>query len=164
MREKLKELIEGFPRDWKRRWAATRGPGHACGEVGLFRKAVESYDKVRRLERATFSVKAIEQSANLRCRWAVAVWRRSQQLASNHDRDTLRDATDEIDKAIDEVFCEAIKDIELLLQIGETKERFSLLGSAYKRQAFVTTCCRSRRCFEGHEASVQKGASLGTEA
>ena len=98
--------------------------GNAYGQVGLFEKAIAHYQRARTVEDGRLSVKAIEQSANLRCRWTAQLF----QGAPKEWRTTAQ-----------QVIKEAIADIELLLAVGETVERRALLGSAHKRHALTTT-------------------------
>ncbi len=98
--------------------------GKAYGEVGMYEEAVRYYERAATTEKATLSVKSLEQFANLRCRWTVQLWRDSRG--------------DKPSKHALEVINSAISDIKLLLKVGKTIERYSLLASAYKRKALVT--------------------------
>ena len=67
----------------------------------------------------------IEQLANLQAKLAVKQW---QDSSSEADQPTSA-----------ELVNEAIDMMNDLLKFGESSERLSILGSAYKRKAWITT-------------------------
>ncbi len=130
-RKKLANLVDSLPADWKKDARMLEALGRAYGEVRQFEDAIDCYGQLRTLEEATFSIKALEQSANLRCRWTAELWQQSRAGATADAPKATANPVAVID--------EAIRDIELLLDIGATNERLSLMGSAWKRKALVTT-------------------------
>lgn len=142
-RAKLKELTGQIPESWKRDARLLTALGSAYGQVGLFDKAVAAYDRAREAEDALLSIKAIEQSANLRCRWAASLVRKG---ASRKQRA----------EAV-KIVSSAVSDLETLIKIGKTKERFALLGGARKRQALVMTGSQRihavKQMLEGYQAA-----------
>ena len=127
--KELADIVDSIPSNWQSDAGLLEALGRAYGEVRLFEKAIDCYRQLRTMEQATFSLKALEQSTNLRCRWTTYLWQQSRDRSSG-DVTVKNDSVAVIDAAI--------KDIELLLQIGETNERLSLMGSASKRKALVS--------------------------
>lgn len=99
-------------------------------ELNLLDEALERYEALRKINRAEFSVQAIEQVSNLRIKSLLA--KAKNQL----DKAGLNNLSREM-KLIR-------KDFDNLIIIGKTPERYSLLGSAYKKLAWI----RDRHRFE----------------
>lgn len=118
----LKGNLERFrnkvPQSWWTESAKlSEAAGDACSELRMFGEAVEHYDLAARAEEATVSMRAIEQAANLRARHAVDLMARDDVKSA--------DLVAMVEKSI--------SDLKHLLEISPTAERYSLLGSAYKR-------------------------------
>jgi tetratricopeptide (TPR) repeat protein len=109
------------PADWWQSASLCAVAGDAFAEVGQFEKAVEYYDRMLGAEKATAPMKAVEQLASCRARWAGALIRQ--------DSADIVKAQDLLDKAE--------KDLRSLIAIGETSERYSLLGSVLKHRALM---------------------------
>jgi len=90
----------------------------AYGEAEAFDKAVGHLESAQRNAAASMTLRDQEQLPNLRARAALACWLQGKP------------ATAQIDHSISE-----IKD---LLRASETVERFALLGSAWRRRAWVS--------------------------
>lgn len=84
-------------------------------------RAVELYGKLLKLDKALYSVKAIEQLMNVKAKMVVAEFLNQKQ--------TKADTLDELNK-----ICTQLESIN---KIGESSERYSLLGSTFKRMAFI---------------------------
>lgn len=97
--------------------------GNCCGELNHFEAAIRYYERVTTAERADAPIRALEQLANLRVRWAST-------LAGNRTR-ACGEALGELDSA------EQL--LRGLLAMGKTAERYNLLGSVQKRRALLTT-------------------------
>lgn len=100
--------------------------GAAFTEVGKFERAIYYYERVVRAEVATAPIKALEQLASCKVRWAGSLVRR--------DPDAKREP--DVKKAT-QLLNEAEEVLRHLLGIGETSERWSLLGSLMKRRALL---------------------------
>jgi hypothetical protein len=118
----LEALVGTVPEEWRRTPALCAAVAAAYGELNHFEAAIRYYEWVTTAEQADAPVRALEQLANLRVRWA-------RTLAG-------KDAGAR-DKALSE-----LKSAELLLRgllaVGETAERYNLLGSLQKRRAMLT--------------------------
>ncbi len=116
----VKERQEG----WLKQADVAAALGLAYGELGLFKQAIAHLTAAIAKEKADYPLRIVEQRANFKSRWAVALKR----------FDEARDDTPKPQQLIDET----IADLERLLQFSETGERLSLLGSTYKRCAWIT--------------------------
>ncbi|WP_111671088.1 CHAT domain-containing protein [Algoriphagus litoralis] len=119
-------------------------------KLGDYKTALIHYEKLTKLEKAGFSLRALEQYCNVTCKYWV------EEFAANPKK--KKEAQTEVDSAISR--------ITSLLALGETSERYSLLGSAYKRklmlqkddkQAFIETVKNSSKAyFKAAEISKYK--------
>lgn len=119
--EDIVASVRAKQQDWLKLSAITAALGLAYGETGNFQKAIEYLDQALCAAKAEYSVSAIEQRANFKTRYAVALSRAS--------KDEQKKASPLID--------EAIQELNTLNAFGVSVERYSLLGSAYKRGAWV---------------------------
>jgi len=96
--------------------------GRAYGELYLFEQAVEQYQAALASDMSIVSVKAVEQLANLRARAAVQKYeeRRDPQAAVD-----IKESVEQLDRLNKAFF--------------KTPERLSLIGSAYKRLAQISS-------------------------
>ncbi|MDQ6842880.1 MAG: CHAT domain-containing protein, partial [Bacteroidota bacterium] len=83
-------------------------------------KAISRFRAVMAMEMAGFSVRTLEKYCNIRAKKCVS------DFLKNGDRKKLSKEMDG-----------AIKDLHMLLEISPTSERYSLLGSSYKRKAII---------------------------
>ncbi|OOG77085.1 CHAT domain-containing protein [Algoriphagus sp. A40] len=90
-------------------------------KLGDYQKAMELYQELSGLENAGYSVRAMEQYCNISCKYWV------QEFSKTPSK------REEALKSIDL----AIAQLGFLNKIGETSERYSLIGSAFKRQLTV---------------------------
>ncbi len=90
-------------------------------KLGNYQKAIEFYEKLTKLEKAGFSIRAIEQYCNITCKYWVEEFAKSPKKRG------------EAKLAIEG----AILKLQSLLSLGVTSERYSLLGSAYKRELML---------------------------
>ena len=136
IRNTLQAQSEGFDRDypeWMEDARLLEALGEAFGEAYWFEEAVRYYDKAIESGKSTAAIKAVEQSANFHVRLAV---RKFSNDPSEYGKSKAEIETQ-------------IKRIEKLMEtIGETPERWSVIGSGYKRLAQVTaersqTACNS---------------------
>ena len=97
--------------------------GCAFAELAKFERAVYYYERVLSAEHASAPIKALEQLANCQVRWAGELIR--------SDPPDVKKAKKLLDQSE-----EALRH---LLGLGETAERWSLLGSVMKRRALVSS-------------------------
>jgi tetratricopeptide (TPR) repeat protein len=90
-------------------------------KLGNYQRAIGHYEELTKLEKAGFSFRALEQYCNVTCKYWVEEFAR--------DPKKQKEAVTEIQKAIAK--------LESLLSLGVTSERYSLLGSAYKRELML---------------------------
>jgi len=151
LRERIDKILKRADQAWLKRGDVTAAMGLAYGELGEFDKAIENLDQAFSAEKAEFSVRAIEQRANFKSRWAVELAHSGRKADG--------------DKEPGELIQEAIEELERLTFFTKTVERLSLLGSAYKRKAWISfgsdrkaalECMAS--CYqEAHENTYQSG-------
>ncbi len=133
--------------DWLDRADVSEAIGLALGELGDFDGAVEYLDRAIDADDATLSLRAIEQRANLRARGAAQGAFRAKGSSARRM----------IQRSIDELV--------QLGHFGETVERLSLIGSAYKSLACVATGAKRRQALANMAAAYQKAhdRSLSTK-
>jgi tetratricopeptide (TPR) repeat protein len=90
-------------------------------KIGDYSRAISLYEKLIRLEKAGYSFRAMEQYCNITCKYWVEEFSRFPKKR------------EEAIKGIEH----AILRLNSLLALGATAERFSLLGSAYKRKLML---------------------------
>jgi hypothetical protein len=130
--QRLEERVAQTPEAWWKSADLCATTAAAFAELGQFDRAVEYYDIAATAERALGTLRAVEQLASCRVRSAGAL------LAS--DPPDVAKASDLLEKAEGT--------LRHLLAIGETSERWSLLGSLMKRRALLP----------GIEAKARRGA------
>ncbi len=133
MGERIASLLARIPgskRDaWLERADVASAVGFAWGEIGAFAKALEWLDRAVQTGVGDCPIRAIELSANFRARLAAEKW--------NELRLSLGDS------ALESLRSDLIKQIKTAIasldSLGPTEERLNLLGSAWKRLAWVQT-------------------------
>ncbi len=148
----LEARVSQSPAGW---WASAdlcARAGHCFTELGEFERAIEYYDRVREAERGTAPIAAFEQLASCQVRWAGALLQETP--ADTAKAVTLLDAAE--------------SRLRSLLNLGETSERWSLLGSVMQRRVLVPalTGAARREALQkmsdayraAYERSVQSGA------
>jgi hypothetical protein len=121
----LIRFVQGERSEWLALGRVRAALANALGELDRFDEALAHYAKAREASRGDFPVRAVEQCANLMTRAAVATAR-----ARADAPDALEEARHRIEDA------KAL--MERLLDVGETPERLSIMGAAFKRQAMVS--------------------------
>jgi hypothetical protein len=144
----LEAVVHSVPESWWRSPAVCAAVAEAYGEVGEFEKAIARYDRIRTAHHADAPIRALEQLANLRCRWAAELGRKDAGAAAA--------ALEHLDGA------EAL--LGGLLAIGETYERYSMLASVHKRRAMLTTdVAARRRALADMRAAYDKAVTIAGE-
>jgi hypothetical protein len=122
-------------RKWLGTGAVAAALGRAYGEAGLLDRAVEYYSSALGSEDGAITLKDVEQCANLMGRLAVQQWSRN-----GSSPEVTSQSTETIARAI-HILKDLLGGLSTALggSAGErfTSERLALLGSAYKRLAWV---------------------------
>ncbi|MGH8718766.1 MAG: CHAT domain-containing protein, partial [Burkholderiales bacterium] len=119
-------LVQQQHQDGLNRPDVSAALGLAYGELGAYEEAISHLDHALSAEKAEFSVRAMEQRANFKIRFAAKLVGESRTRAGK----LIKEAIDELGK---------------LSEWATTSERLSLLGSAYKRQALVAVMSKRAR-------------------
>jgi len=108
----LERFIKKVPKAfWQESASLYEVVGNCYAELKIFDQAIHFYEKAIDAGKGEVSLRVIEQAANLRARWA-------KRSASPKDAVAL--------------IKRSIQDLENLINISKSAERYSLLGSAYK--------------------------------
>ncbi len=131
--QSLDQLSKRVPSDRHEEWSQADAAallGTLYGEMEDYDRAIAQLDKALSANKAEFPVKALEQRANYRVKRALKF------------RQT--DDKSEKDKAIADIK-HAIEELNVLNNMAATTERLSLLGSAYKRLAWMHSVKSERK-------------------
>ena len=110
---------------WLDRPDVAAAVGLAYGEFGMFDKALPHLDRALKGEKAGVEVRVVEQLADFKSRRAVEL---KQGAAAGEDK-----------RSPDQLIRESFDELQALESFGETARRLSLLGSASRRKAWVTS-------------------------
>jgi tetratricopeptide (TPR) repeat protein len=127
---------------WESIDKAIVGLARAYAEISDFESAVPLYERALRAEGASVTLKDFEQCANIRARLAA-----DRAEAGIIGR---RAAVRQIRTSI--------RDLNCLIEVGPTSERWSLLGSAYKRLAQTRGRSRAEKDIASMSAAYAKAA------
>ena len=117
-----KKINNEWP-DWLKDSGLQEALGEAFGEVYLFDQAIENYQLALDNKKCAASIKAVEQLANIRTRMAVQIF----DTNPNH----YEEARSIIEAQIERL-------TSLMEVISQNSERWSLVGSSYKRLAQIS--------------------------
>ena len=127
MLEDILKQTEQHRTKWIKNSRVQAAFGNAFGELDRFAEAVEHYKAAIDSAKSDYPVKAIEQWANLTCRYALEKAKRSSDVGMTSAK--LKDIVTSVEKAIEV--------LQKLREISPTSERLCLLGSAHKRAALI---------------------------
>ena len=153
--EWLDGCLQRVPANQLEKWQAqadvASALGTVYGELGEYELAIGHLDKALTAEKAEFPVKALEQRANYRVKHAVQFY----QTAAKAEKG----------KALGEIG-QAIEELTILASMAPTIERLSLLGSAYKRMAWLQSTKAERKkaldkMCENYQLAFNKGLESG---
>ena len=102
--------------------AITECEAMAYAECNDYENAITRFESLLGMEQAGFSLKALEKYCNLRAKLCVKNWQAAKEKSKQPAK---------MDKVI--------ADLKQLLNMSPTAERLSLMGSAYKRKAIIST-------------------------
>lgn len=144
----IDERVAAAPVDW---WAQSSelcaAAARAYLELGQFERAHAYFARVVTAERAEAPIRTLEQFANCKVRWA-------RQLAADPASRP---------RAI-ELLGEAEQQLRHLVALGETSERWSLLGSTAKRQAMFGDEALRRQALEAMSEAYRHAYERSREA
>ena len=126
----LKGVSDKVKDNWLARADVAAALGFAWGETGDWANAVKWLGKALHAEKGDCPVRVVEQYANFRVRLSGERWVLLSAQADSPEREAERqDLIMQIEQAILE--------LDLISQRAPTPERLSLMGSAYKRLAWL---------------------------
>lgn len=102
--------------------AITEKEAMAYAECNNYEQAISAFEKLLSMEQAGFSVRALEKYCNIRAKLCVKNWQ------SGIEKNKQVPIMDKV-----------IKDLKQLIELSPTAERYTLMGSAYKRKAMITS-------------------------
>jgi CHAT domain-containing protein len=146
----VEAIREGVDRCGLSTSAITEREAYIYQELYDFKRASSKFEELLTAENASYSVVALEKGCNTRAKLSV------QLLSSSAI--TVTEAQRQI--------TDVIGVLQALLRIGRTKERLSLLGSAYKRLSMTMSANPSRllktyRTAAGYYAEAAAGCKNG---
>lgn len=120
------------PPEWRERSDILAAKARAAGELGLFETAIKAYDQAIAGQKSEAPIKAIEQRANLRARYAVILKKGKVSSAAATTQVPLA----MIEQSIKEL--DGFKALQTIVSVDKKDqrdniERLSILGSAAKR-------------------------------
>jgi len=119
--DRLKQITEAVDKAEIRNPDITETEAIIYAELCNYERAIERLQYLFTMEKASFSVVALEKYCNIQCKYYMECYFKDNTTAGKWDQ------------AIDSV----IKSLRYLLYISPTAERYALLGSAWKRKAIV---------------------------
>ena len=132
MRDGIAAILGRVPQSLSERWLGradvAAALGFAWGETGAFAEAVDWLNRALGYDVGDCPVRAVEQCANFKVRLAGQAW---AALRASSSADEVRRA--ELVTRIEE----AISELDLICRRAPTEERYTLLGSACKRLAWL---------------------------
>lgn len=114
------------------------------GSLNRYKDAIRVYQVLMKSTKNTFSVKALEQYCNVRVKECLL-----RYIAKNISN---KEAIIEIS--------ETVKDLESLNRFGETIERWSLIGSAYKRLIILSDSVKGQEMLSKVISAYEKASEL----
>ncbi|MEM9387333.1 MAG: CHAT domain-containing protein [Pseudomonadota bacterium] len=129
-RRGVERIEQAIPEAWRHRSDINTAMGELWGNLGDFGAAIDCYTRaiVNAKEGSGVPIRAIEQRANLRARWAgeIAVELASTSLLTPQAKE---EALAKVVQSVDE--------LQHLMAIATTPEREAILASAYKSTAMI---------------------------
>ncbi len=130
---KIERRLGRIPANQKNAWLAraeVQGAlGLAWGEARRWPEAIACLEAALTADKGDCSMKALEQYANFRVRYAADLWQKAGRQSARNREKTRQEQIERIESAI--------LDLDTLCRRAPTTERLNLLGSAYKRLALI---------------------------
>ncbi|MGH9945378.1 MAG: CHAT domain-containing protein, partial [Pyrinomonadaceae bacterium] len=134
IRRQLREMDTSLPPGWRDGFVLAAF-GDTWAAAGDFEAAIECYREAIREEKSAAPLKAVEQFANLISRHLAAQTERFYEKRDRTGDDDAAEPPDPVKSA--EMIEEALERLAWASKLGETDERLSLFGGAYRRLAFA---------------------------
>jgi tetratricopeptide (TPR) repeat protein len=147
LHRQLEATVRSVPESWWKSPALCAAIGEAYGDLGRFEEAISYYERITTANKADAPIRALEQLANLRVRWATDNGLKSHEAQ--------RTAIDHLARA------KAL--LQGLLAIGKTPERLNMMGSLWKRQAMLSRDATRRPALEAMRDSYAEALKLARE-
>jgi tetratricopeptide (TPR) repeat protein len=148
LRQSLSILEDRIPDNqkaaWYQRGDVASAYGLVWGEVGVYAEAIDWLERAIQAEKANLSVHAMERYANFQVRHAGEQWQQLRKATGLNATQQQIEVIDQKRKELIATIEQAIGLIDFLRQRGTTSERYSLLGSAYKRLALLHEDAKDR--------------------
>ena len=139
-REKLDWHFKQVPPEMMSEWSEQADVayllGTLYGEMEDYDSAITQLDKALSAKKADFPVKALEQRANYRVKRALRVFPSDENDAGDASANLTDKAPPSRAKAIADIK-QSIDELTMLNNMAPTLERLSIMGSAYKRLAWM---------------------------
>lgn len=130
---KIERRLGRIPANQKDAWLARAevqaALGLAWGEARRWPEAIACLEAALTADKGDCSMRALEQYANFRVRYAADLWQKAARLAAAKRDKARAEQVERIEAAI--------LDLDTLCRRAPTTERLNLLGSAYKRLALI---------------------------
>jgi tetratricopeptide (TPR) repeat protein len=120
--KKLDLISEAVEKAAIRNAVITEKEALICLELGEYDRACEKFSSLLTMEEASFSFSVAEKYCNARSKNIIKQFRKVPQNKAEYLK--------KIGKVID--------DLEILIDLSPTSERLNIIGSTYKRQAFLS--------------------------
>lgn len=130
---RLDEIVAEVSDEWRSDAQLNDALGAAYGNLGRFEDAIAAYDLAIKANKASYSVRAVEQRANLRARVAGLEVIAAEKSGKNVSA-TMKRVAPKIEKTIEE-----LEGLASALRESDTVERLRLIASAYKRKCLTET-------------------------
>jgi tetratricopeptide (TPR) repeat protein len=146
--DRLNRLETRIPASWWKASLVSAGAAEAFSELGQFERAMRHFERVVTADPALAPVRAVEQLANCRVRWARALLRQEPRVEKE-----IRGLLDGAETLLGH-----------LLKIGETPERHALLGGAHKARAqAASTAAERTQALKGMEREYKEANRLSPD-
>lgn len=123
LQARARQLASAIPKEWLTHGEVSAALGLAFGELRLFPEAIDFLQQAVTAENGRAPLWVLEQLSHLQARHAVEIFPTAGQSSAVLARGLIDQAS---------------KRLKDLLRLGETSERFSLLGGVEKRRAALT--------------------------
>ncbi len=123
--EQLENVIQYIPADWMKYGKVVEAIGKCFATLNSFDEAIHHYKILLDLNKADYSVVALEELASVKVRSAIEKMQQNEPGSKifKEGQERLKDAIDHL---------------EILLDLGETTVRLTMMASALKRQSMLS--------------------------
>jgi len=150
--EKLKRIITAVDKTDIRNSLITEKEAFVYLETGDYDQACNVFGKLLSREDTSYSFSAIERFYNVRAKKTISDY--LKEVKNNETKNSVdkKNYLEQINKVID--------DFQTLFIMSQTPDRFNMLGSTYKRQAFLLTENDKLRAYKQAAYAYYRGYKL----